>query len=88
MFEIGFIQKKSNYSDFVRTQGQGTGQIPDMVAEQKTECPCLRYYKIVPGMEGCVWEPLLRGPEQHLFLKVQFVLWTGGMNNRRECWGW
>ena len=46
--------KHSNYSDFARTQGQETGQIPEFVAEQKTEFLCLGCQKVVPGMEGYV----------------------------------
>lgn len=46
------IYKHSNYNDFARTQGQETGQIPEFVAEQKTEFLCLGCQKIVPGMGG------------------------------------
>lgn len=38
--------------------------------------------------EVMLWEPLSSRTEQCLFLKIQLVLWGGGVNHRQMYWGW
>lgn len=38
--------------------------------------------------EVMCWEPLSSEIEQHLLLKIQLVLWWGGVNHRWMYWGW